>query len=193
MAATTVASTSRISFQRLLQKTSGSRRNHYSGCSLLSIAYHSRNVSCSSAPRVIATASAAALLSSSMAATSSRHQLQPQRRNLSGGGFTFAGPRELQDVLKTELLNGKKATEIADLWYTYHETKVSERELASYTIDRCCGIGMTMMCVSLVFVLASLSLFLFFSTLLYHRFYQSIQKNSAPCMYYYRTMWSDSF
>lgn len=39
--------------------------------------------------------------------------------------FSFAGPRSLEDVLKKELVEGKTATEVADIWYTYHENKVS--------------------------------------------------------------------
>lgn len=38
-------------------------------------------------------------------------------------GFTFAGPRRLEDILKTDMLNDKSGTEIADIWYTYHYGK----------------------------------------------------------------------
>ena len=38
--------------------------------------------------------------------------------------FTFAGPRTLDEILKKELTEDKSATEVADLWYTYHENKV---------------------------------------------------------------------
>jgi len=41
-----------------------------------------------------------------------------------GGGFSFAGPRRLDDLIKKERLQGKSGTEIADIWYTYHEEKV---------------------------------------------------------------------
>mmetsp|Transcript_8036 Transcript_8036/g.22331 ORF Transcript_8036/g.22331 Transcript_8036/m.22331 type:complete len:224 (-) Transcript_8036:688-1359(-) len=37
--------------------------------------------------------------------------------------FSFAGPRKLEDVLKTELVEGKSGTEITDVWLTYHEGK----------------------------------------------------------------------
>mmetsp|Transcript_11241 Transcript_11241/g.14812 ORF Transcript_11241/g.14812 Transcript_11241/m.14812 type:complete len:225 (+) Transcript_11241:143-817(+) len=37
--------------------------------------------------------------------------------------FSFLGPKKLEDVLKKELVEGKSATEVADLWYTYHEGK----------------------------------------------------------------------
>lgn len=37
--------------------------------------------------------------------------------------FSFAGPRKLGDILKTELLHDKSATEISDMWMTYHEGK----------------------------------------------------------------------
>ncbi len=39
--------------------------------------------------------------------------------------FSFAGPKTLDDVLKKELVKDKNATEISDLWYTYHEGKES--------------------------------------------------------------------
>ena len=38
--------------------------------------------------------------------------------------FNFAGPRRLEDILKKELVEDKSATEVADMWYTYHENKV---------------------------------------------------------------------
>eukprot|EP00571_Detonula_confervacea_P002067 CAMPEP_0172324518 /NCGR_PEP_ID=MMETSP1058-20130122/51563_1 /TAXON_ID=83371 /ORGANISM="Detonula confervacea, Strain CCMP 353" /LENGTH=302 /DNA_ID=CAMNT_0013040813 /DNA_START=86 /DNA_END=994 /DNA_ORIENTATION=+ len=37
--------------------------------------------------------------------------------------FSYAGPRKLSDVLKTELLEGKSHAEICDMWMTYHEGK----------------------------------------------------------------------
>ena len=37
--------------------------------------------------------------------------------------FSYAGPRKLDDILKTELLQDKSVTEISDLWMTYHEGK----------------------------------------------------------------------
>jgi len=37
--------------------------------------------------------------------------------------FSYAGPRKLSDILKTELLEDKSATEISDMWMTYHEGK----------------------------------------------------------------------
>ena len=39
--------------------------------------------------------------------------------------FTFAGPRALDDIIKKELLEHKTGAEIADIWYTYHEARVS--------------------------------------------------------------------
>lgn len=33
------------------------------------------------------------------------------------------GPKTLEDILKKELVHDKTATEISDLWYTYHEGK----------------------------------------------------------------------
>ena len=38
-------------------------------------------------------------------------------------GFSFAGPRKLEEVLKTELIEGKNKAEISDIWMTYHENK----------------------------------------------------------------------
>jgi hypothetical protein len=38
--------------------------------------------------------------------------------------FSFVGPKTLEDVLKKELVADKSATEVADIWYTYHEDKV---------------------------------------------------------------------
>jgi len=38
--------------------------------------------------------------------------------------FSFAGPKKLDDVLKSELVQDKTGTEVADIWYTYHEEKV---------------------------------------------------------------------
>lgn len=37
--------------------------------------------------------------------------------------LTFAGLRSLNDIVKKELLENKTPAEIADIWYTYHETK----------------------------------------------------------------------
>ena len=48
----------------------------------------------------------------------SDNQLSQKRSN-----FSYAGPRKLSDILKTELLEGKTVTEISDMWMTYHEGK----------------------------------------------------------------------
>jgi len=37
--------------------------------------------------------------------------------------FSFAGPRVLDDVIKTSLLENKTGSELADIWCSYHETK----------------------------------------------------------------------
>lgn len=37
--------------------------------------------------------------------------------------FSFAGPRKLDDVIKTSLLENKTGSELADIWCSYHETK----------------------------------------------------------------------
>ena len=47
-----------------------------------------------------------------------QQQLVQKRSN-----FSFAGPRKLNDILKTELLQDKSSTEISDMWMTYHEGK----------------------------------------------------------------------
>ena len=39
--------------------------------------------------------------------------------------FSFAGPRKLSEILKLDLLEGQSASEISDIWYTYHESRVS--------------------------------------------------------------------
>ena len=43
------------------------------------------------------------------------------KRRLSG--FSFAGPRNLNEIMKTDLLHDKKKAEISDIWMTYHENK----------------------------------------------------------------------
>lgn len=50
-----------------------------------------------------------------------------QRRHLS---FTFAGPRVLDEIIKKDILEVKTGAEIADIWYTYHEARVSEEVMA---------------------------------------------------------------
>ena len=37
--------------------------------------------------------------------------------------FSFAGPRKLEDILKTELIQDKSKAEVTDIWMTYHEQK----------------------------------------------------------------------
>mmetsp|Transcript_22901 Transcript_22901/g.28862 ORF Transcript_22901/g.28862 Transcript_22901/m.28862 type:complete len:186 (-) Transcript_22901:156-713(-) len=38
-------------------------------------------------------------------------------------GFSFAGPRSLNEIMKTDLLEGKTKAEISEIWMTYHEGK----------------------------------------------------------------------
>ena len=45
--------------------------------------------------------------------------------------FSFAGPRKLDDIMKKELVEDKSPTEVADIWYTYHEGKVRKRKCCS--------------------------------------------------------------
>ena len=48
--------------------------------------------------------------------------------------FNFAGAKSLNEIMKTELIQDKSKTEIADLWYSYHESKVS---IVLYDMVRC--------------------------------------------------------
>lgn len=50
-------------------------------------------------------------------------QSPPTEQQRRGFSFNFVGPRKLDDVLKRELVQDKTATEVADIWYTYHENK----------------------------------------------------------------------
>ncbi len=43
------------------------------------------------------------------------------RRHLSG--FSFAGPRNLNEIMKLELLKDKTKPEVSEIWMTYHEDK----------------------------------------------------------------------
>ena len=38
--------------------------------------------------------------------------------------FSFVGPKTLHEILKKDLVEDKTRTEISDMWYTYHESKV---------------------------------------------------------------------
>jgi hypothetical protein len=49
------------------------------------------------------------------------HQRLTPTRSFS---FSFVGPKTLEDVLKKDLMAGKSATEVADIWFSYHEKKV---------------------------------------------------------------------
>mgnify|MGYP005841927773 CR=1 FL=1 len=37
--------------------------------------------------------------------------------------FSFAGPRSLDEIIKKDMLANKTGSEIADIWYTYHEAR----------------------------------------------------------------------
>jgi hypothetical protein len=37
--------------------------------------------------------------------------------------FSFVGPKNLEDILKKASVGDKSRSEVADLWYTYHEEK----------------------------------------------------------------------
>jgi len=47
-----------------------------------------------------------------------QHHHQQQRN-----AFTYAGPRNLNEILQLELINNKSKAEVSDLWLTYHESK----------------------------------------------------------------------
>jgi len=84
-----------------------------------------------SAPATLAGASmfrsgqASALLAPSLG----RASATPSRRSPRAaaprvrGVFSYAGPRRLSDILKTELLADKSAVEISALWTAYHDKK----------------------------------------------------------------------
>ena len=57
-------------------------------------------------------------------ASCSKRQQWYGRNVARGFSFNFAGPKQLDDILKKELVEDKNATEVADIWYTYHENKV---------------------------------------------------------------------
>eukprot|EP00560_Eucampia_antarctica_P000484 CAMPEP_0197833678 /NCGR_PEP_ID=MMETSP1437-20131217/19772_1 /TAXON_ID=49252 ORGANISM="Eucampia antarctica, Strain CCMP1452" /NCGR_SAMPLE_ID=MMETSP1437 /ASSEMBLY_ACC=CAM_ASM_001096 /LENGTH=209 /DNA_ID=CAMNT_0043437869 /DNA_START=33 /DNA_END=659 /DNA_ORIENTATION=+ len=38
-------------------------------------------------------------------------------------GFSFAGPRSLDEIVKMDLLKDKSVAEVSDIWMTYHENK----------------------------------------------------------------------
>lgn len=43
--------------------------------------------------------------------------------------FTFAGPKNLDELLKKESIVDKTGNEVTDIWYTYHEEKVRFTQL----------------------------------------------------------------
>jgi ATP synthase mitochondrial F1 complex assembly factor 1 len=73
----------------------------------------------------VAAARATSTTSAKNGRTSRQSQQQPAppplRRSMS---FIFTG-RRLEDILKKELVQDKTPTEVADLWYTYHESKIN--------------------------------------------------------------------
>lgn len=38
-------------------------------------------------------------------------------------GFSFAGAKKLEDVIKLDLIQDKSKAEVSDIWLTYHEEK----------------------------------------------------------------------
>lgn len=63
------------------------------------------------------------------ASTAARGSAAYVRKCRKLSSFTFAGPRNLDDIVKKELLENKTSDEIADIWYTYHETKAEAHGL----------------------------------------------------------------
>ena len=55
-------------------------------------------------------------------------QASQRKRDLS---FSFAGPRQLDEILKTDMVEDKDGTEVSDLWFSYHDSKVSDCESQS--------------------------------------------------------------
>ena len=47
--------------------------------------------------------------------------IQAKRKCFSG--FSFAGPKKLDEIMKTELLEGKSKVEVSDMWMSYHKDK----------------------------------------------------------------------
>jgi len=37
--------------------------------------------------------------------------------------FSFAGPKKLDEILKTEMIEDKSKADVTDLWMAYHEQK----------------------------------------------------------------------
>lgn len=64
-------------------------------------------------------------------ATSFSHAVAHRATQISNGrlikrclsGFSFAGPRKLDEIMKTELLDGKSKVEVLDMWTSYHADK----------------------------------------------------------------------
>ncbi|GKY99444.1 hypothetical protein MPSEU_000898900 [Mayamaea pseudoterrestris] len=55
------------------------------------------------------------------------------KRSLSG--FSFVGPKSLDDVLKLEKVADKSTTDLADLWYAFHDDKHGVLGLVSHGQD----------------------------------------------------------
>mmetsp|Transcript_36339 Transcript_36339/g.53118 ORF Transcript_36339/g.53118 Transcript_36339/m.53118 type:complete len:318 (-) Transcript_36339:108-1061(-) len=74
---------------------------------------------------------------------------QQQQRYMSdtstGSGFSFAGPRSLNEILRIELMKDKTTNEVKDLWLTYHESRdnvhgvILPKDAASTILNRASG------------------------------------------------------
>lgn len=64
--------------------------------------------------------------SESLRGVSGRPRLSPPTRfSCRQFSFSFAGPRVLDEIIKKDMLESKSGAEISDIWYTYHESRVS--------------------------------------------------------------------
>jgi len=79
-----------------------------------------------------------------------QQQQQQQQRYMSddtstGSGFSFAGPRSLNEILRIELMKDKTTNEVKDLWLTYHESRdnvhgvILPKDAASTILNRASG------------------------------------------------------
>ncbi|KAL3922971.1 MAG: hypothetical protein SGILL_001919 [Bacillariaceae sp.] len=63
------------------------------------------------------------LVASPLFKATARPEISPTMVQARCFSFSFAGPKVLDDILKKDLVDDKSATEISDMWYSYHEGK----------------------------------------------------------------------
>jgi len=56
-----------------------------------------------------------------IATQNTKHHYHSIKRYLSG--FSFTGPKNLDGILKTELIKGKSKSEVSEIWTSYHKNK----------------------------------------------------------------------